>query len=197
MVDVGVTVDRGCLSCSAGLGAGKSEDPDPGLPIPGKVNIDVVVGVPVVAGAGWLVGIENVDAGVTVVLEVVVVDGGGGEKKLGTAVVPVAVVEGSDFVVDAGEVIIVDLGKKFGTAGCAGTGIVFEDVGAGDGAAKRFFAGSLVSDVVASVAGFNCVEATEAGAGKLGVVVRVVDVIVAGAGAGQGFFSSSVAFFVS
>ena len=113
------------------------------------------------------------------------------EKKSGTVVV----VEGSGFVMGAGKVVVAGLAKKSGTAGCAGVGPVFE--GIGDGTAKRFFAGSLASVVVTSVTGF-CVEAIEAGVDKLGTAALAMDVVIAGAGAGgQGFFSSSAAFFVS
>ena len=85
------------------------------LPTLGKANIEFVVEVvPVVVGAGWLWGNENVGTGVVVGLEVVVVGGAGavGLKKLGTVVV-VVVVEGSGFVV----VVVAGLAKKLGTAG--------------------------------------------------------------------------------
>lgn len=177
------------MGCSAGLGAGKREDPNPVLPMPGKANVDFVVKAPVVvAGVGWVVGIENVGTVVVVVLEVVVIDGWGAAdlKKLGTVVL-VVVVEGSGFVVGTG------LAKKFVAAGCAGTGTV----GVGVGVAKWIFEGSLVPIVVTSVPGFGCVEATEGGVGKLGIVVLVMEVVVAGTGTGEGFFPTSAAFFVS
>lgn len=170
------------------MGAGKSEGPDPEFPRPGKANVGFVVEVPmVVAGVGWLVGNGNAGA----VLEVVVVIGGGAtglEKKLGTA-------GGSGFVVGAGEVVGVGLAKKFGTAGCGGTG--FEGVDVGNGVAKRFLAGSLVSVIVDSAAGFDCLEAAESGADKLGIVgIVVLGVEVVVVGVGEGFLSTTV-FFVS
>ena len=199
-VVVAVGVGWGCLDCSTGLGAVKSEGPDPVLPTLGKANVGFVVEgvVPVVVtGAGWLVGNENVCAGVAVGLEVVVAGGTGVtglEKKLGTAVL--LVVEGPGFVVEGGMVVVAGLAKKFGTADCVGAGTEFEDVGTGVGAANKFFAGSLVSVVaVVPVVGFDCVEVAEVGMDKLGVVV--VEVVVAGAGAGEGFFSSSLIFFWS
>lgn len=178
------------------MGPEKNEGADPLLPTPGKLNIDFVVEVLVaVVGVGWLAGIGNIGVGVVAASEAVVVSGEGAaglEKKSGTVVV----VEGSGFVMGAGKVVVAGLAKKSGTAGCAGAGPVFE--GIGDGTAKRFFAGSLVSVVVTSVTGFGCVEATEAGVDKLGTAALAMDVVVAGAGAGgQGFFSSSAAFFVS
>lgn len=58
-----------------------------------------------------------------------------------------------------------------------------EGVAVGVGVANRFLAGSLVSTVVVvPVVGLDCVEATEAGVGKLGVVVLVVEVVVVGVG---------------
>jgi hypothetical protein len=186
------------LGCSAGLCAGKSEGPDPVLPTPGKANTGFAVEVLlVVEGVGWFVGIGNVGTDVAVVLEVTVVDCGGTaglEKKLGT-VVPAAVVEGSDFMVGVGKVVVAGLAKKLGTAGCAGTGTVLEDVGVGVGAMKMFFVGSLVSIVVEFVGGFVCVEVIEAGVDKVGVVMLMVEVMIAGAE--EGFFSCSAAFFVS
>jgi hypothetical protein len=174
-----VTLNWDCLGCSTGLGAGKSEDPDPVLLAPGKANTDFV---PAVVGLDWFVGNENVGTGVAVELEVVVVDGdetGGSEKKLGTGVL-VAVAEGSSFVAGAGGVGVAGLVNKLGTTGGAGTGTVVEGVGAANG----FFAGSFVSVVVvAPIAGFKCVENAETGVDKLGVVV-----VVAGAGEGDGFF---------
>ena len=152
----------GCLGCSAGLSAEKGEGPEPVLPMPGKVNIGFVVGVPVV-GVGWVIGIENVGAGVAIV-----VDGGGTaglEKKLGTAVL-VVVTEGSGFVAGAG--VVVGLAKKFGIAGCTGAGTAVEGVGTGVDVVNKFFAGSLVSVVgVLLVTGFGCVGAAEAGVVKL------------------------------
>ena len=129
------------------------------------------------------------------------VGGGGGAaglvKKLGTVALT-AVVEGSGFVVGAGEVMVAGLVKKLGPTGCTGTGTVFEDRGVGICMAKRFFAGSLVSVVVASVADFDCVGAAGAGIDKLGTIVWVVVVVAGvGAGAGEGFFSGCAAFFVS
>ena len=96
------------------MDVGKSDGPEPVLPTPGKVNVDFA---PVeVVGVGWLVGNENVGTGVAAVLEVVVVDDGGLEKKLGTVVL-VAAEGGSGFVVGAGEAVVAGLVKKFGTAG--------------------------------------------------------------------------------
>jgi hypothetical protein len=167
------------------------------LPTRGKANISFVVPA-VVAGVGWLVGKENVGAGVAVGLEVVVVVCGAGGvgllKKLG-AVMLVAVVEGSGFVIGAGMVVAPGLAKKFGTADWAGAGTVVEGVGAAVGVANRFFAGSLVSVVVVvPVVGFGCVGTVEVGVNKLGVVTLVVEVVVASLGgivrAGEGFFSS-------
>ena len=151
----------------------------------------------VLGGVGWFVGIGNACIRVAVVLEAVVVDCGratGLGKKLGT-VEPVVVVEGSDFVAGAGEIVMVGLAKKFGTAGWEGTGTVFEDVGVGAGTAKRFFGGSLIPVAVASVGGFDCVEAKEAGVDKVGIGALAVEVVVVGVG--EGFFSCSEAFFVS
>jgi hypothetical protein len=169
------------------------------------VNVGCVVEVVpvVVADVGWLVGNENVGAGVAVGLEVVVVGGAGVtglEKKLGTAVL-VAVMEGSGFVAEDGMVVGVGLVKKLGTAGCAGAGRVVEVVGAGVGVANKFFGGSLFSVVVVLVVGFGCAETVEAGVNKPGVAVLVEEVVIAGlseiTGAGEGFFSSSVTFFWS
>lgn len=205
---VGMAVDRGCLGCSAGLGTPNGEGPDPVLPTLGKVNVGFVVGVvsELVTGVGWVVGNENVDAGVEVELEVVVGGGAGVAdlKKSGTAVL-VAVGGGSGFTVEARVVVVAGLAKNSGTAGCAGAGIVVKDVGAGVGVVNAFFAGPLVSIVVGLVIGFGCVEAVEEGMDKLVVVVPVAEVIVGGlnnatgpgAGAGEGFFSFSVAFFWS
>lgn len=128
-------------------------------------------------------------------MEVMVVGCGGaaGLKKLGT-IGPVAVVEGSDFVVvGAGEIAVAGLAKKFGTAGWADRGTVFEVVGVGAG--TGFFGGSLIPVVVViSVGGFDCAEAKEAGVDEVGIMVPVVVVV---AGAGEGFLSCSAAFFVS
>ena len=172
------------------------------LPTLGKVNVGLVVGVVpvVVTGVGWLVGNENVGTGVAVGLEVVVVGGAGVaglEKKLGTAVL-VVVVGGSDFTGEAGVVVVAGLVKKLGTADCAGAETVVEDAGT----ANKFFAGTLVSIAVIPVVGFGCVEAVEVGVNKLGVVALAVDAAVVGlneiagtgAGAGEGFFSSSMTF---
>ena len=186
-------MDGGCLGCSTGLGAAKSEGPDPVLPTLGKAKVDFVAGVVsgLVVGVGWLVGNVNVDAGAVVGLEVV---GGAGvtglEKKLGTvALVVVVVVSGSGFVVEAG-IVAAGLAKNRGAAGCTGAGTVVEDVGAGVGAANKFFAGSLVSvAVVVPVVGFGCVEATEVGWGR-GTGGRE-GVVGAGAGAGEGFVSAT------
>lgn len=167
------------------------------LPTLGKANIGFVVPV-VVVGVGWLVGKENVGAGVAVGLEVVVVCGAGGVgllKKPGTVVL-VAMVEGSGFVIGAGMVVAPGLAKKFGTADWTGAGgTVVEGVGAAVGVANRFFAGSLVSTVVVvPVVGFGWVGTAEVGVNKLGVVALVVEVVVASLGgivkAGEGFFSS-------
>lgn len=189
-------VSCGCLGCSTGLGAGKSEGPDPVLPTLGKANVGFVAPV-VVVGDGWLVGKENVGAGVAVGLEVVVVCGAGGVgllKKLGTVVL-VAVVEGSGFVIGAGVVVAPGLAKKFGTADCAGAGTVVEGVGAAVGLANKFFTGSLFSVVAVSVVGFGCVGTAEVGVNKLGVVALVTEVVVVSLGgivrAGEGFFSSA------
>ena len=168
------------------------------LPALGKANVGFVV--PVVGpGAGWLVGKENVGAGVAMGLEVTVVGGAGVAglvKKLGI-VVFVAVVEGSGFVVGAGVVVAAGLAKKFGTVDWAGAGTVVEGVGVAVGVANKFFAGSLVSVVVVvPVVGFGCVEA---GVNKLGVVALAVEVVIAGLGriarARGGFFSPSVPFW--
>lgn len=139
-------------------------------------------------------------------LEAVVVGGtgvAGLEKKLGTVVL-VAVVEGSCFVVEAGILVVAGLAKKLGTEACVGVGTVVEDVGAGVGVTNKLFAGSLVSVVVVvPVVGFDWVEVAEAGVNKLRPVVPVEEVVVCGlnettgAGAGEGFFSSSVTFFWS
>lgn len=204
-----MAVDRGCLGCSAGLGTANGEGPDPVLPTLGKVNVGFVVeGVSeLVIGVGWLVGNENVDAGVEVELEVVVGGGAGVaalEKKSGTAVL-VAVGGGSGFTVEAGVVVVADLAKKLGTEDCAGAGTV-KDIGAGVGVVNAFFAGPLVSIVVVGLfVGFGCVEAVEEGVDKLEVVVPAAEVVVGGlkngngpgTGAGEGFFSFSVAFFWS
>jgi len=130
------------------------------LPTLGKVNVGFVAEV--VSGlVAWLVGNENVDAGVAVGLEVEVVGGAGGtglEKKFGTALVAVVVVGGSGFAVEAG-IVTAGLLKNMGTAGCTGAGTVVEDVGAGVGVANKFFAGSFVVVVVS----FGSVEAAEVG----------------------------------
>lgn len=169
------------MGCSTGFGA-KSDGPDPVLPTLGKANVGFVVPV-VVAGVGWLVGKENVGAGVAVGLEVVVGGGAGTAglvKKLG-AVVLVAVVEDSGFEIGVGTVVVAGLAKKFGTADWAGAGTVVDGVGAAVGVANKFFAGSLVSVVVVAVlvAGFGCVEG---GVNKLGVVTLVVGMVVTGLG---------------
>ena len=54
VLDVGVAADWVCLGCSTGLGAAKSEGPDPVLPTLGKVSTDFVVEVlsGLVAGIG-------------------------------------------------------------------------------------------------------------------------------------------------
>jgi len=202
VVGIGIEADWGCLGCSTGLGVANSEGPDPVPPTLGKANVDFVVEVvPVVLGGiGWLVGNENVGAGVAVRLEVVIVGGagaGGLEKKLGTAEL-VAVMESSGFVVEAGTVVVAGFVKKLGAGGCAGAGRVVEVVGAGVGVANKFFEGSLVSVVVV---GFGCVEAAEAGVNKPGVAVLVIEVVIvglseiAGAGAGEGFLSSATFFW--
>lgn len=55
----------------------------------------------------------------------------------------------------------------------------------GVGATNKFFAGSLISDVVVVlVAGFGSVETTGTGVDKLGVAI----VTGVGAGDGEGFF---------
>ena len=150
-VVVAVGVGWGCLDCSTGLGAVKSEGPDPVPPTLGKVNVSFVVeGVALAAetGASRLVENENVCAGVAMGLEVVIAGGTGVtglEKKSGTAVL--LVVEGPGFVVEGGMVVVAGLAKKFGTADCAGAGTEFEDVGTGVGVANKFFAGSSVSHV--------------------------------------------------
>ena len=197
------------MVCSTGLGAAKSEGPDPVLPTFGKVNTDFVVEVVsgLVAGVGWLVGNENVGPEVVEGLEVVVVGGAGVTGlggKLGTAVL-VVVVGGSDFTMEGVAVVVAGLAKKLGTAGCARAGTV--DVGVGVGVTNKLFAGSLVSVVVVAVVpvvGFGCVEVVEGGVNKLGVVVLVTEVVaglneIVGAGveAGEGFFPSSITFFWS
>jgi hypothetical protein len=171
------------LGCSTGLGAAKSEGPGPVPPTLGKANVDFVVEVVpvVVTGVGLLVGNENVGAGAAVGLGVVVVGSAGVtglEKKLGTAVL-VAVEEGSGFVVEVGVVVGVDLAKKLGVAGCAGTGTVTEGVGAGVGVANKFWAGSLASGFIVVLVGFDC-EVAEGRVNKLGVVVLVVEAVVGG-----------------
>ena len=120
-------------------------------------------------------------------LEVVVVGGARvvGLGKMGT--VALVVVEGSGFTVG----VVAGLAKKLGTVGCAGAGTV-EDVGAGVGIANGFFGGSLVSvvNVVVPGVGFGCVGATETGVNKVGVVMVVVEVVVAGLSEIAGFLSS-------
>ena len=179
------------------------------FPTLGKANVGFVVEVVsgLVAGVGWLVGNEKVDAGVGVELEVVAGGGAGVaglEKKLGTAVL-VAVGGCSGFTVEAGVVVVVGLAKKLGTADCAGAGTVINGVGTGAGVTNVFLAGSLVSVVVGLVVGLGCVEAVEGRVKGLEVVVLVAEIVVGGlndttgpgAGAGEGFFSFSVAFLWS
>lgn len=180
------------------------------FPTLGKANVGFVVEVVsgLVTGVGWVVGNENVDAGVGVGLKVVAGGGAGVavlEKKLGTAVL-VAVGGCSGFTVEAGVVMVAGLAKKLGTADCAGAERVVNGAGARDGVANVFFTGSLVSIVaVGSVVGFSCVGVVEGRVNGLEVVVQVAEVVVGGlndttgpgAGAGEGFFSFSVAFLWS
>ena len=192
------------MGCSTGLGTAKNEGLDAVLPPVGKANVDFVVAevvLAVVTGVGWLVGNENVGAGVAVGFEVLVVGGarvGGLVKKL-DATVLAAIVEGSGFEVEVGMVVVAGLAKMLGTAGCVGAGTEAEDAGTGVGVENKFLAGSLVSVVVVtSVVGFGCEGAARVGVNKLGVVA-VIEGVVAGlnetAGAGGGFFSSSVTFW--
>lgn len=193
------------MGCSTGLGTAKSEGPDPVLPTLGKAKVDFVVEVVsgLMEGVDWS---ENVSAGAAVGLGVVVVGGAevtGLEKKLGTAVL-VAMVRGPGFAAEAGMVVVAGLAKKLGTADCVEVGTVVDDVCVGVDVTSKFFAGSLISVVVAVlVVGFGCVEVVEGGVNKLGAVVLMVEVVVVGlneivgAGAGEGFFSSAATFFWS
>jgi hypothetical protein len=135
---------------------------------------------------------------VAVGLGVAVIGGTGaaGLTKPGIAVL-VVVVEGSGFVAGVGKVVVAGLAKKFGTVGGAGTGRMVEGVGTDVGVANRFLAGSLVSvTVVAPVVGFDCAEVAGVGVDKLGVVVLLVEMVVAGARVREGFLISTT-FFVS